>query len=402
MPERLRLRLGRRPTRPANLVALRTVPGRAHRYDCARSRVSILERVDESTLTLADLAACRPDKAELSKATNRLHAKAWGIAALAIVSYLGLVFVATGPLTAIPLAAVLVVAIIAIGTSVMHDANHGAFGTSRRVASSLMFTADLVGASSWLWRQKHNVMHHGNTNVVGMDSDIEQMPFARLAPAQPWKPWHRFQHVYMWGLYGFLTAEWVLMSDFASVIARRRGKYPDSRHMNGRDIASMLLGKVVHVGWAVALPVVFHRWWVVLAFYFACSWMVGFVLAIFFQLAHCVDTTEFAEAATPRRGDDFVNHQLRTTANIRCTTPVIGPFVSWLMGGLHHQIEHHLAPGLPHTSYPAMSKRVRELCAERGINYRVHTNFWTALRSHARWLHTMGRRPVAEPAASSR
>jgi linoleoyl-CoA desaturase len=355
--------------------------------------VSVLEHDD--ALTLADLAVCRPDPAELARATRRLHAKAVGIAALAIASYLGLVLVATGPLLALPLAAVLVVAIIATATCVMHDANHGAFGATGRMSHSLMFTADVLGASSWLWRQKHNVTHHGNTNVVGVDTDIEQMPFARLAPAQEWKPWHRFQHVYMWALYGFLTAQWVLMSDFANVIQRRRQGHPPSRRLHGRDIAVLLVGKAVHVGWAVALPLAFHRWWMVLAFYFACSWMVGFTLAIFFQLAHCVDTTEFPDPAAPRRGDAFVNHQFRTTANVRCSTPIVGPFVGWLMGGLHHQIEHHLAPGLPHTTYPAMARRVSEMCRSRGIDYRVHTSLFSAIASHARWLRAMGRRPAA-------
>jgi linoleoyl-CoA desaturase len=245
-----------------------------------------------------------------------------------------------------------------------------------------------------LWRQKHNVTHHGNTNVVGVDADIDQLPFARLAPAQQWKPWHRYQHIYMWALYGFLTAQWVLMSDFATLASRRRRDYPASRRPRRRDVALLFTGKAVHVGWAVVLPLFFHRWWMVVAFYFACSWMVGFTLAIFFQLAHCVDTTEFVDESAPRRGDDFVLHQFRTTANIRCDTPVVGPFIGWLMGGLHHQIEHHLAPGLPHTTYPAMAERVRVLCASRGINYRVHTSLWSAVGSHTRWLRSMGRRPA--------
>jgi linoleoyl-CoA desaturase len=62
-----------------------------------------------------------------------------------------------------------------------------------------------------------------------------------------------------------------------------------------------------------------------------------------------------------------------------------------LMGGLHHQIEHHLAPGLPHTSYPAMAERVRSLCNDNDVDYNVHAGLWAALRSHARWLREMGR-----------
>ena len=70
---------------------------------------------------------------------------------------------------------------------------------------------------------------------------------------------------------------------------------------------------------------------------------------------------------------------------------MLGRPVAWLMGGLHHQVEHHLAPGLPHTSYPAMGERVRHLCATRGVEYREHVSGWAALRSHVRWLRLMGR-----------
>lgn len=376
-------------------MALRSVPSGA---DWAVTvTTSVLERpevaVSRPLLTMQDLADCRPSRLELQSSTRRLRGKAAFIGSLAIASYLGLVLFAHGLALALPLAAVLVVALVGVGTCVMHDANHGAFGKSRVLNLSLAYSADVLGASSYLWRQKHNVLHHGNTNVVGLDTDIEQMPFARLAPDQEWKPWYRFQHIYIWALYGFLTVQWALFSDFACLASGRIGGQPMKRRPRRRDTALLLAGKVLHIGWAIALPLAFHRWWVVLAFYFACSWLVGFVLAVFFQLAHCVDTTSFAIPATPRRGDDFALHQLRTTANVSCRTAASRP-IGWLMGGLHQQIEHHLAPGLPHTSYPAMAARIRRLCRARGINYVSHPSVWAALRSHARWLRAMGKRPV--------
>jgi linoleoyl-CoA desaturase len=346
-------------------------------------------------LTLDDLAACRPSADEIARSTRSLRAKAGMVAALALVSYVGLVFVARGPLLALPFAALLVVALIATGTSVMHDANHGAFGASQRLNRVLGYSADVLGASSWFWRQKHNVIHHGNTNVVGIDTDIEQMPFARLAPGQPWKWWHRYQHIYIWAFYGFLTIQWVLFSDVATLLAGRIGSQPLRRRPRRGDIALMFLGKLLHVAWAIALPIAFHRWWVVVAFYFASSWMVGFVLAVFFQLAHCVDVAAFAVPATARSGNDFVAHQMRTTANVAFRT-AFGRRIGWLMGGLQNQVEHHLAPGLPHTSYPAMSERIKRLCAARNVDYHVHASGWAALRSHGRWLRAMGRPVLTE------
>ena len=102
-----------------------------------------------------------PSSDEIARGRRKLHRKAALIAILAVTSYVGLVVTHVGFLLQVMFAAVLVVASVATATSVMHD---------------------------------------GNTNVVGFDTDIDQMPFARLAPQQPWKPWHRYQHLYMWVL----------------------------------------------------------------------------------------------------------------------------------------------------------------------------------------------------------
>jgi linoleoyl-CoA desaturase len=69
------------------------------------------------------------------------------------------------------------------------------------------------------------------------------------------------------------------------------------------------------------------------------SWLVGFLLANIFQLAHCVDRAEFFPPDAPRRGAEFERHQLRTTVDIRCRVPVMRGFVHWLMGGLDYQVE---------------------------------------------------------------
>ena len=343
--------------------------------------------------TTEEIAACRPVGTDLKRATRRLQGKALLIAGLGITSYVGLL-ATHSLLVAIPLAMVMIVAVIGTGTCVMHDANHGAFSESKVVNRVVGFSSDIMGASSWLWRQKHNGLHHANTNVVGIDTDIEQMPFARLAPGQEWKTWHRYQHIYMWGLYGFLTVQWALFSDFANIITRKIGSQPLRRRPKFVDLTVLLAGKILHLGWVAVVPMFFHRWWVVVAFYMACSWMVGFALAVFFQVAHCVENTSFALPETARRGDDFALHQLQTTANVNCTTPVVGPFVGWLMGGLHQQIEHHLAPGVPHTAYASMGQRVRQLCVDRDVSYLEHSSMWAALRSHMRWLRVMGRRPA--------
>jgi linoleoyl-CoA desaturase len=332
-----------------------------------------------------------PTSGEVRSAQRRAQAKAGLIVAVAIAAYWGLVVVSAGLLMALACAAVLVGALTAVATCVMHDANHGSLTRSPRLNRLIGYSADLLGASSWMWRFTHNNLHHGNANVDGVDSDISQAPWARLAPTQPWRRRHRFQHIYMWFLYGFLTMKWLAFGDFSNLLRGRVGEQPLARRPRRRDVASMVAGKLFHLTWAIGIPLLLHPWWVVATFYVACAWLVGLTLALIFQLAHCVDNAEFVVADEPRRGDAFELHQLRTTVDV--DTRIRG--LRWLMGGLDHQIEHHLAPRLPHTLYPLLARRLRAVCASRGLPYHVHPTVLAAVRSHGRWLRQMGRPPAA-------
>ena len=339
------------------------------------------------------LSLIRPSDADIRRGRRRLHAKAVGIIALVVVAYWGLVFSPVGWLGRIACAALLVIGVVAAGTGIMHDANHGAFSASPRTNRLVAYSADVLGASSWVWRFKHNTLHHAHTNVVGRDNDIEQAPFARLAPQQTWRPWHRYQHLYLWFLYGMLTAKWFVVSDVVALLRGGFGTERFPRQPRSRDVAVIAGGKLVHLGWAVFVPLLFHPWWGVLLFYLAGSWLVGFSLAMVFQLAHCTDVVDVIDGPDAERLEPFEVRQLRTTADIECRVPVLGGFVRWIMGGLDHQIEHHLGPRLPHTVYPAMASRLRVVCAEQGRPHHVHRSVWAAVRAHGRWLKLLGTDP---------
>ena len=357
------------------------------------------DRAEASAGARRLLAVVLPDAAELAAARRRLHAKALVIVAADIVGYTGLVLVSV-PLAVRVLCAVLLVhALLATATGIMHDANHGAFARRRRVNQALAYTADALGASSWLWRFQHNDLHHRHTNVEGVDTDIDQAPFARLAPSQVWKPWHRFQHVYMWPLYGFLTLQWFVASDVRAVVAGGMGAQRFRTRPRRADLVRLAAGKAVHITWALAIPMLSHPWWAVLAWYVACSWLVGFGLAVVFQVAHCVDNADFETDNVRRRGDDVVRHQLRTTVDVRLGRGPVAAYLGFFSGGLAYQVEHHLAPKIPHTHYPAMAAKVRAMCAANGLDHRAHPSARAAIASHQRWLRCMGTRPSPPVAA---
>lgn len=330
-----------------------------------------------------------PTAEEVRRARSRLHAKAVFTFALVGASYWCLALTDAPVYLRLVAAAVLVVGLVTVAASIMHDANHDSFSTRRWVNRSLAFTSDALGASSWLWRFQHNTLHHGNPNVAGFDADINLAPFARLAPTQPWHRRYRAQHIYIWPLYGFLALKNLLISDIVALVTGRLDEQPLRRPVRPAVVAQIVAGKLVHVAWAIVIPLLFNPWWAVLTFYVACSWLVGFFLALTFQLAHCVDLTTMHDASAPRRGHDFTAHQLSTTADIAAPMPIIGHLFRFMVGGLDHQIEHHLAPRLPHTIYPLVAERFRNECRDHHITYHLHPGVWSALRSHTRWLRSM-------------
>lgn len=354
-----------------------------------------VEETDEHVRLSRLWRSVAPTDDEIRAARRRLHLKTAVIVPVLAASYWTAVVSDVGPLGRLAGAAVLVGVLIAVATNIMHDANHGAFSRRPWVNRMASYTGDVLGSSSWLWRFKHNTLHHGSTNIEGVDSDIAQAPFARLSPHQQWRPWHRHQHLYLWPLYGFMTLKNLLLGDLTNLAKRRIGPQPLRSTPTLAAVVGVLSGKIAHIAWAIGVPLLFNPWWTVLVFYLTMSWLVGFFLAVTFQLAHCVEGVSFEEETTPHRGRDFISHQLRTTTNVDSTLPVLGAAFRWIVGGLDHQIEHHLAPRLPHTVYRKVSTRFRTGCLELGVDHRRHPGVWSAVRSHARWLRTMGR-PDAE------
>jgi linoleoyl-CoA desaturase len=267
-------------------------------------------------------------------------------------------------------------AMAGVGFCVMHDANHGAASSSARVNRMLSFSLDLLGASSVLWRHKHNVMHHTYTNISGSDPDLEGGgPFLRLAPWQRRRAWHRFQHLYVWLLYGLFPLKWWFVDDVRDLIRNGVGK---------RALFGALAGKALFIGWAFALPAIVHPSWALLALWGIAIFTLGNVLAAVFQLAHCVGDADFVEPPHVERG--WAHHQVATTVDFAPANPLL----SWYLGGLNFQVEHHLFSRVCHVHYRALARIVRETCLLHRVRYRCRPTLRSALGANFRWLRRMG------------
>jgi linoleoyl-CoA desaturase len=159
-------------------------------------------------------------------------------------------------------------------------------------------------------------------------------------------------------------------------------------------MVTFLAGKVFFIILAFGIPVLLHPIWIVALFYMAAALVLGVVLSVVFQLAHCVEQAEFPlpRPETGRIENAWAIHQVETTVDFARRSRV----AAWLLGGLNFQIEHHLFPRICHVNYPAISKLVERTCREFGVEYHEHTSFWAGVISHFRWLRQMGMADTSE------
>src|SRR5581483_10474042 len=124
----------------------------------------------------------------------------------------------------------------------------------------------------------------------------------------------------------------------------------------GWDAVQLVAGKVFYYGWAVALPLVYRSPLEVALGYLIASYALGATLGLVFQLAHSIEGVDFCVVppAGERLERPFFEHQIATTADFATENPL----VTWYVGGLNFQVEHHLFPKVSHRHYPALARIV--------------------------------------------
>lgn len=161
--------------------------------------------------------------------------------------------------------------------------------------------------------------------------------------------------------------------------------------MSVADHMIFWISKIFYLLFYIAIPIALMGWQSWLVFFLCLNIGLGLTLSIVFQLAHVVEETEFDSATGNEKQieNEWAIHQVRTTANFSPGNPII----SWFVGGLNYQIEHHLFPRISHIHYPALSRLVQIECAAFNLPYNTLPTFKAAVISHFRFIRTLGRKP---------
>ena len=323
----------------------------------------------------------------------RLFTKTIVLLSSAIIVYYFGMFVSMGALPALLLAGLFGFLAASIGFSVMHDANHGSYSNNTKLNEFLGLSANALGASAYFWKQKHNIIHHTYTNVDGIDDDIAKSPIIRQCETQKWVPAHKVQHLYLLPAYALSSIFWILFMDFTKYFTRKIYT-TEAWKLSPKNHLVFWLTKLWYAFIFVAVPIYVWGFWGWLAGFMAMNLTMGLTLSLVFQLAHVLENTEFEHIpldTTKHIETAWAVHQLKTTSNFAMGNKVI----SWFVGGLNYQVEHHLFPRISHVHYPAISKIVQEKCREFNVPYNYYDTMSEAIGSHFRVMRQLGKEPSA-------
>lgn len=281
-----------------------------------------------------------------------------------------------------------------VGMNVMHDSNHESFSNKKWVNKVMGSSMYILAGNVYNWKVQHNVLHHTFTNIPGFDEDIDAGRIIRFNKNTKWLKIHQFQKYYSFFLYGLLTINWAITTDFRQMhkYLKRKlsyGKFPNP----ATEWTTLIVTKIIYYLLWIVLPllVLDIAWWKVLIGFFVMHYTAGIILSIVFQLAHIVP---MAEMPLPDKEGNLEHtwavHQLYTTANFAPSNK----FISWYTGGLNHQVEHHIFPHISHIHYGKIAKIVKETAMEFNLPYNEYKTFTNAILEHFNQLKTLGAKPA--------
>ncbi len=289
-------------------------------------------------------------------------------------------------------------AMAGIGMSIMHDANHGAYSNNQRINKWLGLTLNLAGGSVFNWKIQHNVLHHTYTNITHYDDDIDDKIILKLSPHTQAKWYHKFQVVYAFAFYSIVTIYWSVLKDFLQLHRyTQEGLNTNTKKENLILWIKLILMKSAYMFILLAVPTLFFgiAFKTALIGFLVMHVIAGTMLTVIFQLAHTVEgTTHPLPNENYTIENNWAIHQMNTTVNFSRNNK----FISWYVGGLNFQVEHHLFPNICHVHYPEISKIVKATAEEFGVPYLENNTFMDAFKSHIKALANFAKMPSMDDA----
>jgi len=270
--------------------------------------------------------------------------------------------------------------------NISHDAVHQTLSPKRWVNILWGYTFNLVGGNSYTWHLKHNLGHHGATNIHGRDPDIETTPLFRVSPHSPHRWYYRFQHLYVLPLYCLMSLLLIFVIDMRAM-ALMDARQPFSIKLQRWTV--LLAGKLFYIGYLLILPIFVLplRAAEVFTCFLLMHALLGLIISLVLLPSHFIEPVRYYE--TPRGSvlpSSWSLHQLLTTADMAAGSRLANA----LLGGLNANVIHHIFPAIHHCHFIPLVKILQTTAREYGLPYHTYT-MWDGLQRHFAYLKKMGR-----------
>lgn len=217
-----------------------------------------------------------------------------------------------------------------------------------------------LGSSTTWWEKKHNIGHHLHSNDPNEDPDVMKMTFVAFTPeyAKAKRGVYRFTTHHQHQLLPVLLLFQPLHMRFAAA------QWLCKEKPAGALVGLSLIG--LHLVAYLGILFLLLPFWHAVAFAFLHNASLG----LYFGVSFLVNHTGMQIQPTDKPGDFCA--QVLTARNISG-----GWLLSFILGWLNYQIEHHLCPEMPSSHYQEFAELVKELCGKEQVEYHC-VSFWKA------------------------
>lgn len=319
-------------------------------------------------------------------ATQFMAYKSAILIAVIAVSYFGLTQLQT-IFQAVIVYAFLAFASLILSINLGHDAAHHAVTGNKRV-DNLIFQSifALQGLSGYVWQIRHNYSHHVLPNIKEHDTDLEMTKVLQLEPDLATARWyHQYQHFYAPFVYMFVSFYLIFIQDFKFFTHKQQANL-HIKHIPLIEWIKMLSFKALYFGLVFGLPLAFSTlsFWQLAAVWGGVHALFSVFVAFTFFISHHVTELEYLDLGEQKEviADSWIHHQITTTIDFNPDSPLS----NFIFGGFNLHIAHHVFPEISHEHYPALTRIIREVLDENGLDWYKSFSFTEGCRSHLKHL----------------
>lgn len=273
--------------------------------------------------------------------------------------------------------------VVVIFLNVVHDAVHGTIFNNKRLNNIFVYTFDLVGANSFIWKLRHIRFHHNYPNVNGWDTDIQESPMFRIFPNAEMSRLHKYQHIYMPFVYPLFLFNWLIVRDFRDFFSKSK-TVRKLVQIPQKEYIKLFLFKGFFFLYTIVLPKMLLN----------ITWgqaFGGFVLLVLsaslFSLIvllppHANTASEFPRPDQHNElPENWFMHMLVTTNDVEENNWVVRN----VLGNFNYHVVHHLFPNVSNVYYPEITRQLERYAAEYNLPYRRFP-LLVALKKHHQLL----------------